>query len=369
MVRVIEDMFGIAVNPMTQKTDQVRRFTLSTDRGMCVSIITLGAIIQRINVPDVDGKLEDVCLGYDDVAGYYRNQPAYFGATIGRVANRVARGRFKLCGKEVSVSRNFRGQVSAPRAALWAFDSVIWGCGGNTQRWRYLPSTSRRTATKGTPERLPVNINFSLNDTGCFGMRIEARAKATTCVNITNHAYFNLAGHGSGRDTLLQHMLMIKAQKIVDTDLEQIPTGKLMRIRNTPYDFSSLVNLGKRIGQLANCPIHGFDNNYCVDVPPNRVQLVARVVHPCSGRFMEVHTNQPGVQFYTANNLPDEDRGGAPNIGKAGAHYVRHGSFCLETQKYPDAMNHDDFPSIVLNPGQLYDHQVVYRFGACPKRI
>ncbi|XP_002021355.2 aldose 1-epimerase [Drosophila persimilis] len=367
MVRVIEDMFGIAVNPMTQKTDQVRRFTLSTDRGMCVSIITLGAIIQRINVPDVDGKLEDVCLGYDDVAGYYRNQPAYFGATIGRVANRVARGRFKLCGKEVSVSRNFRDKYQL-HGGFVGFDSVIWDVVGIHKDGVTFQHVSP-DGHEGYPGEVTVNINFSLNDTGCFGMRIEARAKATTCVNITNHAYFNLAGHGSGRDTLLQHMLMIKAQKIVDTDLEQIPTGKLMRIRNTPYDFSSLVNLGKRIGQLANCPIHGFDNNYCVDVPPNRVQLVARVVHPCSGRFMEVHTNQPGVQFYTANNLPDEDRGGAPNIGKAGAHYVRHGSFCLETQKYPDAMNHDDFPSIVLNPGQLYDHQVVYRFGACPKRI
>ncbi|XP_001353526.1 aldose 1-epimerase [Drosophila miranda] len=367
MVRVIEDMFGIAVNPMTQKTDQVRRFTLSTDRGMCVSIITLGAIIQRINVPDVDGKLEDVCLGYDDVAGYYRNQPAYFGATIGRVANRVARGRFKLCGKEVSVSRNFRDKYQL-HGGFVGFDSVIWDVVGIHKDGVTFQHVSP-DGHEGYPGEVTVNINFSLNDTGCFGMRIEARAKATTCVNITNHAYFNLAGHGSGRDTLLQHMLMIKAQKIVDTDLEQIPTGKLMRIRNTPYDFSSLVNLGKRIGQLANCPIHGFDNNYCVDVPPNRVQLVARVVHPCSGRFMEVHTNQPGVQFYTANNLPDEERGGVPNIGKAGAHYVRHGSFCLETQKYPDAMNHDDFPSIVLNPGQLYDHQVVYRFGACPKRI
>ncbi|XP_034656256.1 aldose 1-epimerase [Drosophila subobscura] len=367
MVRVIEDMFGIAVNPITQKTGQVRRFTLSTDRGMCVSVLTLGAIIQRIKVPDFDGKLEDVCLGYDDVAGYYRNQPSYFGGTIGRVANRVARGRFKLCGKEVKVSRNFRDRYQL-HGGFVGFDSVIWDVVGIHKDGVTFQHVSP-DGHEGYPGEVTVNINFSLNETGCFGMRIEARAKATTCVNITNHAYFNLAGHGTGKDTLLQHMLMIKAQKIVDTDLEQIPTGKLMRIRNTPYDFSSLVNLGKRIAQLSNCPISGFDNNYCVDVAPNRVQLVARVVHPCSGRYMEVHTNQPGVQFYTANNLPDEDRGGVPNIGKGGAHYVRHGSFCLETQKYPDAMNHDDFPSIVLNPGQLYDHQVVYRFGACPKRI
>ncbi|KAH8239177.1 hypothetical protein KR032_001558 [Drosophila birchii] len=367
MVRVIEDMFGIAVNPMSQKTDRVRRFTLTTERGMSVSIITLGATIQALKVPDFNGKLEDVCLGYDDVAGYYRNQPKYLGATIGRVANRTAGGRFKLCGKEVSVSRNERDRYHI-NGGFVGFDSVIWDVVGVHKDGVTLQHISP-DGHEGYPGELTTNINFSLNETGCFGMRIEARTKATTAVNISNNSHFNLAGHSAGKEALYQHMLMIKAKKIVDVDHDLLPTGKLMRVRTTPYDFSSLVSLGKRLNQLISCPLNGFDNNFCVDVSPNRVELVARVVHPCSGRFMEVHTNQPGLQFSTANNLPDEDSNEPPDTGKDGAKYVRHGAFCVQTQKYPDALNHCDFPTIVLNPGQLYDHQVVYRFGACPKRV
>lgn len=367
MVRVIEDMFGIAVNPMMQKTDRIRRFTLTTERGMSVSIITLGATIQSIKVPDFNGKLEDVVLGYDDVAGYYRNAGGYFGATIGRVANKVACGRFKLCGKDINVSRNVKDRYHQ-HGGFVGFDAVIWDVVGVHKDGITLQHISP-DGHEGYPGELTTNINFSLNETGCFGMRIEARTKATTAVNLTNHTYFNLAGHGAGKETLYQHMLMIKAQKIVDVDHDLLPTGKLMRVRSTPYDFSSLVNLGKRLNLVATCPLSGFNNNFCVDCSPNRVQLVARVVHPCSGRYMEVHTNQPGLQFMTANDLPDEGCGGVPNVGKGGATYVRHGAFSLQTQKYPDAVNHCDFPTMVLNPGQLYDHQVVYRFGACPKRI
>ncbi|EDW72677.1 uncharacterized protein Dwil_GK17052 [Drosophila willistoni] len=367
MVRVIEDMFGIAVNPMTQKTDRVRRFTMTTERGLSVSVLTLGATIQSIKVPDSNGKIEDICMGYDDVAGYYCNQSLYIGATIGRVANRVSSGRFKLCGKDVSVSRNYKDRYHLNGGYI-GFDSCIWDVVGIHKDGVTIQHISP-DGHEGYPGELTTNINFSLNETGCFGMRIEARTKATTCVNITNHSYFNLAGHGAGKDALYQHMLMIKASQLVDTNLDQLPTGKLMRIRNTPYDFGSLSSLGKRLNQVTECPLSGFDNSYCVDVPPNRVQLVARAVHPCSGRFMEVHTNQPGLQFSTANLLADEDKGDVPNIGKGGAHYCRQGAFSLGTQKYPDAMNNESFPAIVLNPGQLYDHQVVYRFGACPKRV
>ncbi|XP_064551581.1 galactose mutarotase [Drosophila montana] len=367
MVRVIEDVFGIAVNPMTQKTDHVRRFTLCSEKGMSVSILTLGAIIQSVKVADFNGKLEDVCLGYDDVAGYYRNQKSYFGATIGRVANRISRGQFKLCGKDVNVSRNFKDRYHL-NGGFVGFDSVIWDVVGIHKDGVTLQHVSP-DGHEGYPGEVTVNINFSLNETGCFGMRIEARAKATTCINISNQNYFNLAGHCTGKDTLYQHMVMIKANSIVDLDQEQIPTGKLMPVRNTPYDFSTLTNLGKRLNQVYRCPICGFDNNYCVDVDPNQVKLVARAVHPCSGRFMEVHTNQPGLQFCTANNLPDEERGDVPNIGKDGSHYVQHGGFSMQTQRYPDAVNNSEFPTTIINPGQLYDHQVVYRFGACPKRV
>ncbi|TDG44089.1 hypothetical protein AWZ03_009514 [Drosophila navojoa] len=367
MVRVVEDVFGIAVNPMTQKTDHVRRFTLCTEKGMSVAILTLGGIIQSVRVPDANAKLEDVCLGYDDVAGYYRNQKFYVGAIVGRVADRVARGRFRLCDKDISLSRNHKDLYHL-NGGYVGFDSVIWDVVGIHKDGVTFQHVSP-DGHEGYPGEVTVNINYSLNETGCLGLRIEARAKETTCINIGHHCLFNLAGHSSGRDTLYQHMIMIKANKIVDTDLEQIPTGKLMPTRNTPYDFSTLTNLGKRLNQVNRCPISGFDNNYCVDVDPNQVKLVARAVHPCSGRFVEIHTNQPGVHFSTANGLPQEDRGDVPNVGKGGAHYSQHSAFCLQTQKYPDAVNNPEFPTVIINPGQLYDHQVVYRFGACPKRV
>ncbi|XP_023173075.1 aldose 1-epimerase [Drosophila hydei] len=367
MVRVVEDVFGIAVNPMTQKTDHVRRFTLFTEKGMSVAILTLGGIVQSIKVPDANNKLEDVCLGYDDVAGYYRNQKLYFGAIVGRVADRVSRGQFKLCGKDINLSRNYKDLYHL-NGGYVGFDSVIWDVVGIHKDGVTLQHVSP-DGHEGYPGEITVNINYSLNETGCLGLRIEARAKDTTCINIGHNCLFNLAGHSTGRDTLLQHMIMIKANSLVDTDLEQIPTGKIMPVRNTPYDFTTLTNLGKRLNQVYRCPISGFDNNYCVDVDPNLVKLVARAVHPCSGRFMEIHTNQPGLHFYTANSLPEEERGDIPNVGKGGTHYAQHGAFSLRTQKYPDAMNNSDFPTTIVNPGQLYDHQVVYRFGACPKRV
>ncbi|KAH8405397.1 hypothetical protein KR222_011034 [Zaprionus bogoriensis] len=367
MVRVVEDVFGIAVNPMSQKSEHVRRFILTAEKGMSVSILTLGATIQSVKVPDNKGNLEDVCLGFDDVAGYYRNQKHYFGATIGRVANLVDRGKFKLCKKEINLSRNHKDRHHR-NGGYVGFDSVIWDVVGIHKDGVTMQHISP-DGHEGYPGEVTVNINFSLNESGCFGMRIEARAKATTCINITNHTYYNLAGNGSGKETLFQHAVMLKASKLVDADQEQIPTGKLMPLRNTPYDFSTLTNLGKRINMVTRCPVCGFDNNFCTDVDPNQVKLVARIVHPCSGRFMEVHTNQPGLQFHTANDLPDEDMGDVEMIGKGGCHYMKHGAFCMQTQKYPDSMNNPDFPTIIINPGQLYDHQVVYRFGACPKRV
>lgn len=366
MVRVIEDMFGIAVNPLTQKTDHVRRFTLTTEKGMCVSIITLGASIQAVRVPDHNGKLDDVCLGFDDVAGYYRNSPNYFGSAIGRVANRISCGRFTICGKEYRLSRNCKDKHHVHGGYI-GFDSVIWDVVGIHKDGVTMQHVSP-DGHEGYPGEVTVNINFSLNEANCFGMRIEARAKATTIIDISNQIYFNLAGHGSGKDTLMQHMIMIKSSKLVDSDMNLIPTGNLMPVRNTPYDFSTLTNVGKRINMLARCPVSGFDNTYCTEVETNQVKLVARAVHPCSGRFMEVHTNQPGLRLSTANEFPGEDDSVEMN-GKGGCTYVKHSAFSFGTQKYPDSMNNPKFPSIIISPGQLYDHQVVYRFGACPKRI
>lgn len=367
MVRVIEDMFGIAVNPLTQKSEHIRRFTLTTEKGMCVSLITLGASVQAVKIPDHNGKVEDVCMGFDDVAGYYRNSHHYFGSTIGRVSNRISCGRISICNKEFKLMRNYKDRHHL-NGGYVGFDSVIWDVVGIHKDGVTMQHISP-DGHEGYPGEVTVNINFSLNEANCFGMRIEARAKATTIIDISNHIFFNLGGHGSGKDTLMQHMIMIKSNKLVDSDQDMIPTGNLMPLRNTPYDFSTLTNVGKRINMLSRCPINGFENTYCTDVDTNQVKLVARAVHPCSGRFMEVHTNQPGLQFTTANCLPCEDTGDVELVGKGGCTYVQHGGFSFSTHKYPDAMSNVKFPSIIVNPGQLYDHQVVFRFGACPKRV
>ncbi|XP_037932389.1 galactose mutarotase-like, partial [Teleopsis dalmanni] len=177
----------------------------------------------------------------------------------------------------------------------------------------------------------------------------------------TNHTYFNLAGHASGSTEIYAHSIKINANDITETDADSIPTGQLTAVQGTPFDLRATGNLGERLKKLL--PARGYDDNYCVELINNGITVIGKAFHPGSGRWLEIASNQPGVQFYTSNFMPDVTE--PPIEGKSGAKYHKHGAFCLETQKYPDAVNHPNFPSIILNPGEKYNHEVIYKFGVC----
>lgn len=360
MVHVTEDVFAeAAVNPFTKETGTIRRFTLSNDEQMSVQILTLGATISSIKVPDSQGQLEDVTLGFDDLAGYESEQNPYMGATVGRVCNRIANGRFVLDGKTIEVSRN-RGQLQL-HGGFVGFNKAHW------QVLEVLPNGVSLTHTnpdghEGYPGEVTATVRFTLTEDNCLHVCMDAVSSKATPVNLTNHSYFNLAGHKAGQAGLYEHTIAINAYGITETDADSIPTGKILPVDGGKFDLRIASNLGERLRQLE--PARGYDDNFCVKfTPPASITNIARVAHPPSGRWLEIASNQPGVQFYTSNFLPNQAQGESPLPGKAGAAYAKHGAFCLETQKFPDSVNHDNFPTTILRPGEKYHHEVIYKFG------
>uniref|UniRef100_D3TPX1 Aldose 1-epimerase n=1 Tax=Glossina morsitans morsitans TaxID=37546 RepID=D3TPX1_GLOMM len=359
MVRIVEDVFGTAVNPLTEQTEQIKRFTLTNSMEMSVQICTLGATVTSIKVPDASGQIDDIVLGYDDVAGYQTATNPYFGATIGRVCNRIANGHFMLNGQDIQVSRNFNNRHQLHGGFL-GFDKMHWQvleANGDGVTLQHCSPAGH----EGYPGQVTATVKYTLTEDNCLHVSMQAKTTKTTVVNMTNHSYFNLAGHGAGKEAMLDHSIMIKADQITETDSDSIPTGGFINVAGTLFDLNEPVQLGERLQQLLN----GYDDNYCVKLNDNNITTIARAYHQKSGRWLEIASNQPGVQFYTSNYMPDVNKGEMPLKGKAGAKYVRQGSFCLETQKYPDAVNHSNFPSIILNPNEQYNHDVIYKFGIC----
>ncbi|KAI9589966.1 hypothetical protein GQX74_008134 [Glossina fuscipes] len=312
MARIVEDVFGTAVNPLTEKIEQIKRFTLANSTEMSVQICTLGATVTTIKVPDASGQIDDIVLGYDDVAGYQTATNPYFGATIGRVCNRIANGHFMLNGQDIQVSRNFNNRHQLHGGFL-GFDKMHWQvleANGDGLTLQHCSPAGH----EGYPGQVTATVKYTLTEDNCLHVRMQAKTTKTTIVNMTNHSYFNLAGHGAGREAMLEHSIMIKADQITETDSDSIPTGRLINVAGTLFDLNEPTQLGERLQQLLN----GYDDNYCI-----------------------------------------------PLKGKENAKYVKQGSFCLETQKYPDAVNHSNFPSIILNPNEQYNHDVIYKFGIC----
>ncbi|EDW72679.1 uncharacterized protein Dwil_GK17132 [Drosophila willistoni] len=362
-VTLKEEIFGLAINPLTNVPEMVRRYTLTNANQMSVSFIQLGAIIQSVRIPDVYKKVEDVCLGFDDIAGYVANKSAYIGGTLGRVANRVANGEFICNDTKVEVTKNFKDTYQL-HGGFIGFDSVIWEVVNKSDSGITFRHVSD-DGDEGYPGKLTVLIHYTLDNQNRFGIRYEAATDKVTAVNLSNHAYFNLAGHNTGRKGLAEHTVEIISSQIVDTDDAQIPTGQLLNVDETVFDLRLPVLLGDRLLQFDKHLIKGYDNCFVLNegnTVTNGTNLAAKLVHPPSGRVLEVWTDQPGLQFYTANNLPDEEAGETPMIGKDCTHYVKHGSFCVETEKFPDAVNHSSFPSIVLKPDEKYKHEVIYKF-------
>ena len=335
---------------------QVGLFNLENENGLMVQITNYGGRIAAIWVPDRDGNYKDIVTGYDSIDGFINNT-SYFNGIIGRYGNRIAKGKFTLNGTEYTLAIN--NAPNALHGGLVGFDHVIWDVEKNTNDSLVLTYLSA-DGEEGYPGNLWVKVIYSLNDSNEFRIDYHAETDAPTVINLTNHAYFNLAGHDDG--DILGHILMINADKFTPVDSTLIPTGTIEDVTGTPFDFRTPTAIGDRINsddQQIKFGM-GYDHNWVLNKTDREMSLAGMVEEPVSGRAMEIYTIEPGIQFYTGNFLDGSI------IGKDSTIYKYRQAFCLETQHFPDSPNHENFPSTVLNPGETYQTSTIYKFLVAP---
>ena len=330
-------------------------YTFSNARGTEAAITNYGGRLVALKVADRDGRFADVVLGFDDLAGYLGRNP-YFGALVGRYANRIAQGTFSLGGRTYTLARN--NGDNALHGGLIGFDKVAWnareisGESGPALELKYLS----RDGEEGYPGNLEVTATYALTDNNALKLSLEATTDQDTVLNLTNHSYFDLAGPGSGR--VVEHRVQIRADQFTPVNENLIPTGELRKVAGTPFDFRDPRVIRTHIDdddeQLRFG--EGYDHNFVLRSGTQKP--AARVVEPGSGRVLEVFTTQPGVQFYTGNHLDGSIK------GKGGVVYGVRSGFCLETQHFPDSPNHSHFPSTELKPDQRYRHSITFSFSA-----
>ena len=353
---------SVSIHPfgITSDEDETMLFTLKNSAGMEVSITDFGGIITSVIVPNKDGTKTDVALGYNDVESYIENSP-YFGAIIGRYGNRIGGARFEIDGVEYALSATTPDGANPVQlhGGIVGFDKKIWEARpfiNNDESgvsFRYLSSDGE----EGFPGNLEVEVIYTLSEQNELRMDYLAFTDKPTHVNLTNHSYFNLKGEGQG--DVLDHLIQLQSSAITPVNADLIPTGELMSVEGTPFDLRNPVAIGEKI-DLAHEQLElggGFDHNFLLETRSGNPSVVAKVVDPASGRFLEVITEEPGVQFYTGNFLD------GTCVGKSNKPYLKRGGFCLETQHYPDTPNQPDFPSTLLKPGETYTTTTVYRFG------
>lgn len=336
---------------------EVKLFTLTNSRGMKMDVTNYGCIIVRLFVPDRAGKLDDVVLGYDDLDGYLEKTP-YFGAVVGRYGNRIAKGRFTLDGVEYKLATN--NNENHLHGGIRGFDKVVWEAetfntpDGVGVRFNYLS----KDGEEGYPGNLSCQVSYLLTEANELKINYQATTDKATPINLTQHSYWNLAGAGS-RD-ILDHELMINADRFTPVDKGLIPTGELRPVKGTPLDFTRPTPIGARVN-ADDEQIRfggGYDHNFVLNKDqPGEMTLAARVHEPTTGRIMEVWTTEPGVQFYCGNFLDGTIK------GKLGRVYQHRYGFCLETQHFPDSPNKPRFPSVILRPGERYQQETIYRFS------
>ncbi len=342
---VVKTAFG-----QTKEGVAVEQFTLTNGHGVTARLMTYGATWTHMLVPDKDGKLGDVLLGFDTLEPYLAEHP-YFGVTVGRVGNRIARGRFTLDGKTYQLAVN--NGPNHLHGGLEGFDKVVWKAEpleDNAVKFTYTDPDG----SNGYPGTVSATVVYTLTEQDELRIDYTATTDQATPINLTNHAYFNLGTAASG--TILDHQLQIFADRFTPVDDTLIPTGVIAAVRDTPMDFTRPRTIGSRISQVGANPT-GYDHNYVLNGPQGDFKKVARVRDPQSGRRLEILSDQPGVQFYTGNFLDGSLK------GKDGVVYQKNYGFCLETQHFPDSVHHGNFPSIILRPGQTYRTSTVHRFS------
>jgi aldose 1-epimerase len=334
----------------------VELYTLRNAHGVEAQISNYGGIVTSLRVPDRNGRIDDVVLGYDDLAGYLRDTP-YFGALIGRYGNRIAKGRFALNGQTFQLATN--NYPNALHGGLKGFDKRVWQATprttpqGQALELRYVS----RDGEEGYPGTLTVLAVYTLTKDNALRLDYTATTDKDTVLNLTQHSYFNLAGQGAG--DILGHVVMISADRYNPVDSTLIPTG-IASVDGTPFDFRKPTAIGARINQ-ENEQLKfgkGYDHNWVFNKRVGDLTLLARVTEPSSGRILEVLSTEPGLQFYSGNFLDGSI------TGKHAKVYNFRNGFCMEPQHFPDSPNHPEFPSVVLKPGQTYKNTIVYRFSA-----
>jgi aldose 1-epimerase len=339
----------------TKDGQEITLYTIRNRHGLLLKMMNYGATVVALETPDRHGKVANITLGFDKLDGYLERHP-YFGSTVGRYANRIAEGKFKIDGQEYQVTKN-NGDNHLHGGAK-GFDAVVWnaeevkkdGAAGIKLTYR------SKDGEEGYPGNLDVTVTYWLTDDNELRIDYEAKTDKPTILNLTNHNYWNLTGDAKANN-ILAHELLINAQKYVVVDDESIPTGELAPVKETVMDFTSQHPIGDRIEELTNRP-QGYDHQYVLrDWKPgvDKPFLAARVKELTTGRIMEVYTTEPGVQFYTGNYLDG---------GAAGNGYKQHAAFCLETGHFPDSPNHPTFPNTVLRPGETYRSTTVHKFSA-----
>ncbi len=332
--------------------DSVHQYTLSNSKGMQVKLLDYGATVTNIIVADKEGRKGDVVLGFDSLPGYLQTGNPYFGSVVGRYANRIANAKFTLDGKTFQLAANNNG--NSLHGGLKGFDKKIWKEKSHETGEELVTidmEYKSKDGEQGYPGNVTVTVSYTLTDDNDLIIYYIAATDKATPVNLTSHCYFNLS---AGTDsTILDHVLMIKADRYTEVNDKLIPTGKLPEVKGTPMDFNSPKRIGDDIGKVSG----GFDHNWVLSKKKDSLQMIASLYHPASGRYMEVLTTQPGIQFYSGNFLDNT------LTGKQGKKYTQHAALCLETQHFPDSPNQPSFPSTILKPGEEYRQTTIYKFS------
>lgn len=333
---------------------EVQLYFLKNKNGLEMAVTNYGAKVVSLLVPDKNGVFEDIVLGFDNIDGYLNAHEPYFGAAIGRYGNRIANGKFTLNGQQYELATN--NSPNHLHGGEKGFNAQVWNA---TQVDDHSIEFSRlsQDGEEGYPGNLQVTMIYSLTDDNEFKITYEAETDQPTVINLTHHSFFNLRGAGNG--SINDHVLMINADKYTPVDQTLIPLGKIDLVKGTPMDFSKPTQIGKRVEDNFEQLLFGkgYDHNWVLNENINAGTPAATVWEPESGRFMEVFTTEPGLQFYGGNFLDGKDK------GKKSKAYEFRSAFCLETQHFPDSPNQPTFPSTVLNPEENYQHTSIYKFS------
>ncbi|MEM7532835.1 MAG: aldose epimerase family protein [Chloroflexota bacterium] len=357
-MNINQQPYGQTTGHPVQSSRQADLFTLINDNGVEVKITNYGGIIVSLMTPDRDRNLADIALGFDTLDEYLAGHP-FFGALVGRYANRIAKGQFTLNGVTYPIAQN--NGDNHLHGGICGFDKVVWDADTSVTNTAAVLTLTYQSADgeEGYPGTLDVEVVYTLSNDNSLRIDYAATTDKPTIINLTNHCYFNLAGAASEETgNVLGHEMMLNADAFTPIDETLIPIGEIRDVTGTPMDFRQPTAIGTRIDD-ANEQLQfglGYDHNWVLNNTDGLDTLAARVVEPTTGRVLEVYTTQPGVQFYAGNMM-------TPMTGKGGASYQKRYGFCLETQIYPDSPNQPNFPSPVLTPGNRYEQTTIFKFG------